>query len=156
MRVAPWLSVAGCLCVLQFFSVSSVFQHFKRKLLKRISPNSILQDRHIEVHKQTKFAAREPEVRKNDCLVYWGNGFDGLELYDRPIAHKKVQTVTAIEFHVLVDDGKSLLSFERDRSQDEFSGEAFFISRFQQSGAESLMNLDRSSDDGGRECRYQA
>ena len=72
---------------------------------------------------------------------------DRLQFKDYEVADQKIYPVTTINFDSFVFNGKGLLSPVRNVPYIEFVTKAFFIHRFQESGTESLMNLDGGTND---------
>ncbi len=58
-----------------------------------------------------------------------------------------INTVAAVQPHILVENRKRHLAGKRDSSLFKFEAKTFFISRFEQPRSELLMNFNRPPDD---------
>jgi hypothetical protein len=82
----------------------------------------------------------------------WREGLDGFQLNYHSSVNQEVHAIAALEFNVLVNHGRGLLALESDVPENQFASEALFVGRFQQTGSEKLVYLNRSSDDFSREA----
>jgi len=111
------------------------------------SADAVLQYGDIEVDEQSKRPLRQLEIRQNDCLVNGGQRVDGLELHDNAPFHQKVDSITALQLDVLVDDRNGFLPLELQAAQSQFPRQAFLVCGFEQSGAEEAMDFNRGAND---------
>ncbi len=66
---------------------------------------------------------------------------------DQTIFENEVQSVAALQFHVLVDHRHRLLTLEVEASQGQLTRKTFFIRRLEQTRTEQAMYLDGCTDD---------
>jgi hypothetical protein len=126
-----------------------------QRTLENAPLDAILKRCDLKIDQQTDVLAREAQVREQLRLIDRRDSFRALELdYNRTLYHQ-VHPVTAIQANALVLDREIYLARESKLSQGQLMAEAFFISRFEQSGAEGAMNFDRSANDGLGQIRKQ-
>lgn len=77
----------------------------------------------------------------------WHDFFNSFQFYDHCIVNQKVESVSSIEPPAFVFDRKFKLSRKLNSGMLKFICEALFIHRFEKSGTQRTMNLDRSSND---------
>lgn len=86
---------------------------------------------HIEVNQQSKRFAAELQIQDHLRLMHRRNRFHGFNLYDDKVVHQQIDTISEIEFHPVVNDGKRELSFTEKSSILQFIPRACFVGTFQ-------------------------
>jgi hypothetical protein len=75
------------------------------------------------------------------------NALDRLQLQDDRLLDDDVSEIGALETNIFVDDRQRHLPPERQAAMREFPAEAFFVNRFEQTGAQFPVHLDGETDD---------
>ena len=81
----------------------------------------------MEVDQQTHPVSGEFQVGKHDSFVNWRNVLDGFQFNNDSTLDKNIDPVTALKFHVFVDDRNWFLTFVRETPDRKFFAQALFI-----------------------------
>ena len=73
--------------------------------------------------------------------------FDGFQLDDNSVLNQQINSISTLEFHILVDDRDRFLAFHGQLAQCQFFREAFFVGGLQQAGPKKTVNLNCCPDD---------
>ena len=80
-------------------------------------------------------------------MVYWKHLFNRFHFKDNEILNDEVKTISAIERQSFVDNWNADLPSKVQIAKVEFVTEALFVSRFQQTGTQFTMNINRRAND---------
>jgi hypothetical protein len=89
----------------------------------------------------------KPQISKNDRFMDGSQALDGFEFDNDSTLDKQINSITAIEFYVLVDNRHRPLALYPKIPQVELFGKALFVCGLKQAGAEESMDFDRRAYD---------
>lgn len=65
----------------------------------------------MKVYQQADFLVRQAQIRQKLCFVDGEQFFDCFDFYDDFVFDYKIESISAVEFHVFVDDRQRSLFF---------------------------------------------
>src|SRR3990170_1290274 len=83
--------------------------------------NTVLQSGDIEIDRQPQRASGEPQIGQYDGFVNRRQGLNGLQLHDDAPLDEQVNSVTALQLHVLVHDRNRLLALKSKAPQEQLT-----------------------------------
>ena len=92
--------------------------------------------------------SREPEVRNHLRGVDWRQALNGLYLDQHTLFDNEIDPVSCIDSSPLVTERKRPFSIDSPAALQHLPTKTLPVGRFQETGAEFAMNLDRGSDNG--------
>ena len=102
----------------------------------------------VEIEKQADLTSGESQIREKLRRVNTFEAFDGLDLHDYRVLHKKIDAETAIETLPFVHDRKRLLSLDTESTGEQFECQTCFVGVFEKARAKLVMNGDCAGDYG--------
>jgi hypothetical protein len=111
------------------------------------APQTSLQGGGVEVYEQWGGKLGELQVGQNLSLVHGKETLYSLDLDQQEVSEHDIEAVAAIQADALVDNRKGALAFELKAAQGQLVGQALFIRRFEQAGAEMAVHFDTRADD---------
>src|SRR4029077_6427793 len=97
------------LCPLWHFSVNSVLSLFCDQMIYRLIPS--FSTFTLKLINRPNRRARKTQVGENDSLVNSSEALDRFELDHNSVLDQQINSISAFELHVLVDDWDGLLPF---------------------------------------------
>src|SRR5262249_477445 len=108
--------------------------------------NAVLEHSRMEVDQQPDRSRRELQVRNELHLMNREKSIEGLDLHDDAAFHEEVETVSAVQPYVAVDERDRFLTLDIQAAVLEVEREASFIRRLEQARSERSMNTDCRSN----------
>jgi len=118
--------------------------------LQDSSDDALHQDWDIEVDQQADPFVGQLKVGQKLGLVNRQQFLNGFQFQDDFVLHDQIDLVTTIRFQTFVVDRQDHLPLKAHLPKAKLVAKAFFVSRFQETGAEVAMDLKRCPENKAR------
>src|SRR5262249_19532656 len=101
---------------------------------------------HVEIQNQAHWLVQEPQIREQLRFMKRQYAINRFQLQHNCVLNQNIDAVLAFERNAFVRYRHNQLPFEFEVSKSQFPAQALFIDALEKSRSESLVDLDRRSN----------
>ena len=95
----------------------------------------------MEINQKTYAKLCGAEIVSKLCVVFIGQGCNGLDLYNQFAIANEVGNIVVLDFFTFVQNAQSRFFLERNRSRQQFTAKTVLIDVFQKANTNDTMYL---------------